>query len=246
MREWGESCLRYPNQIQPYFAKVFGDRGFLWKKNDLESNIQVSTTDTSSAGSNDFQTLGIDNLEAQCLPSWQFHSRLEEDASKSKLDATPYVQRTVANVSGEWALYSQTTVTSGHITATVYRYKSATCNCDSEDEDEDEDFDDENESQGEAEISKTGMLHEPSIWFLSAANNDQSMKWFHHVTKTGLLQKSAPVFVPGTPFLLWPQGSTNILVIDTNTWKSTISKLPARKSNDDLVLISQGMLISLF
>lgn len=245
MREWGESCLRYPDQIQPYFAKVFGDRGFWSKKEGSNSKAQVTTIDTTSDASKTLYDLGVEDLEEQCLPTWQMHSRVEQDASKSALDESPYIQQKIAKIPGDWALYSQATVKRKHTTATVYRYKLATCNCDSEDEDEDEESDDENESQGKAETYITGMLHEPSIWFLSVANTGTSKEWFYHVTKTGLLQKSAPVFVPGTPFLLWPQDSTHLLVNDTNTFASTLSKVPPSKVDGNLVLISQGSHIPL-
>lgn len=96
-------------------------------------------------------------------------------------------------------LYVQASVRSGHVIATVYRYKFTTCNCESEDEESDN----ETETEDDKAASKD-EIHEPSIRFMSIHTSDRPLMCFHLVTEIGILQKSAPVFASGTSILLWP------------------------------------------
>lgn len=231
VREWGEVLVKHPGQIQDYFAKILGNRGFWFVKSREDSGVRVKLIDTSTSLST---IIGLGSVEEQCMPAWQIEAVPKLGAKTMGGRKTPiYITETITKTKSQWDLQHRATVRYGQKAATIYRYKSRTSGTLAKEDESDED------SSGEDD-DKNGTSHEPSIWFLSLTNGSDTLKWFHHITKSGIVQRSAPIFIHGTPWLLWPQDESAILILNLDTWKSHISKLPAVRRVGDCMMISQG------
>jgi hypothetical protein len=231
VREWGDVLVRYPNQIQHYFATALGSHGFWFlEEEEKSSTVNVKILENLTNISN---VLGLADVEIKCTPVWQLQKAVKDSTSIRSHEASGYISKLTTKIRGPWELDGTATMKNGEIVATVYRYKSQASSTDTKD-DSDEEADDEDEDKG------SNNFHEFSIWLLSVDDGKGTTKWFHHATQTGMLQKSTPIFMPNVSWLLWPQDESTILRIDLNTWISDITKLPSTQKVGDRILVSQG------
>jgi hypothetical protein len=226
VREWAEVLVRYPDKIQKYFAQVLGSRSF-WNTEDTAKGVNITTAEGVTA----VHDLLSGCTNQQCLtPLWTASPTIDETRVQPDGGGrSQYVEDVLNKHWGEWKFQRSATIRRERLNAVVSRYHLKTL---VEDEDSDSDSDAE-----EAPASLTP--HQPSIWFLRVMDGEGAYHWFHHVTKSGFLQKSEPILLPKAPWLLWPQDEFSALLINIETWESSLNILP-ESAKTDLMLISQG------
>ncbi|KAH6717311.1 hypothetical protein BKA61DRAFT_321465 [Leptodontidium sp. MPI-SDFR-AT-0119] len=230
VREWGEVLLRYPDKIQTYFTKVLGPRSF-WNVEDGQEGVEVKCFDQSIELEH---ILKSHTADCYSIPTWHTQT-MDGDLPLADLLRGPYIKNTLKEYRGDWKFHHCATVIQGETSATVYRYKQKPEP--SSKSAEDSDTDSESETS-EDEIPAAAIVADPAIWFLSVVNNSKDIHWFHHKAKAGILQKSTPVFIPGGPWLLWPQNESIFFFLNTNTKNTSVFTLPS-SGVSDLMLISQ-------
>jgi hypothetical protein len=225
VREWGDVLIRNPDKIQQYFAKVLGHRGFWYVKDNPAAKANVSILST---------VLGYQDMETSCAPIWQSQP-LDMNLIGTKTgEASLYVTKAFAKIRGSWNFQHFATVKSEKLTAVVARYSLASSN-------DFNDSDDSDEESADEDAPKQGSVHVNVLWFLCITDGIGKTKWFHHTMKTGNLQKSVPIFVDRTPWLLWPQGESTLLKINVNTFESSEIQLPLLETKQmDFGLVHQG------
>jgi hypothetical protein len=232
VREWGEVLVKYPDQIQHYFAKTFGNRGLWFVKEDGKFVVEVRILD------NNVNLSGLPGLEdveeMSTLKSQDLTDLSKKAQDESNHDSLKYISEITGEIRGKWEIQYKATARCERLAATVYRYGSQTSVKLNQDDSSDDD------DSGEEEEAGSNGFQEPAIWFLSVTDSRGTTKWFHHLTKTAMVHKSVPIFVPSESWLLWPQNDSNILIINTNTWEIRKIKLIASKKETGRILVSQG------
>ncbi|KAL2060902.1 hypothetical protein VTL71DRAFT_8954 [Oculimacula yallundae] len=226
VREWGEALLRYPNRIQTYFAKILGPKSF-WQVEDNSETINVKCFEQDM----DFENF----LESQLTSSTCYTRSIDENHQLKGLSETPYIKDTLKTYRGHWELDRCSIVKLKDTSAIVYRYKQRPAP--SKDDKDDSDSDSETETS-EEELPAKPLVTDPAIWFMSFTSSLNAVNWFHYKSKAGILQKSPPVFIPGSQWLLWPQDDTKIFFINTETLETSVTVFKPVDS-PDLMLISQ-------
>jgi hypothetical protein len=233
VREFGEVLVRHPDEIQQYFAKILGSRSFWYTKGSAKEKAEVRTVE----GPTTLQKL-LEPYQADDLSTVQFRAQDEDDngAMKSTETTNNYIQDVLKQNRGDWKLDQIHTIQQSKRNATIHRYKLVSIPVS---EDEDDSSDDSSDDE-KSEPAPPEMATEPAIWFLSVTTNDkEEPHFYHHMSKVGVLQKSIPLFITGSPYLLWPQEEDSLAIINLKTWKCSLTALP-KSENTDLLLLSQG------
>lgn len=231
VREWCEVLMKHPDMIQKYFSEILGPRNF-WNTDQSRNNVKIRTAYGSDA------ILELLGSLHKTISTWDSSTPATSFKDEKLPDFDQYIHNVLKKHRGTWVLSRRCTVEQGEISATVYRFQQAVSpQEDQNDDSEEEDTDDETISPA---------THEPAIWFLSVNDAHQDFRWFHYVTKSGILQKSKPVFGQGMKWLMWPQDGSAIFMNDLETWKSSLVNLPTPKKEDhgndeQILLISQGI-----
>ncbi|PVH81019.1 hypothetical protein DL98DRAFT_654227 [Cadophora sp. DSE1049] len=229
VREWGEVLLRYPDKIQTYFAKALGPKSF-WDVKGEQDGVKLECFDTS---------LGIQDLvtrydtDSSCLPTWQTQT-VNRNLSIKETTKEPYIRNTLKGFRGDWQFQHCATVSEQGISATVYRYKQKSKTFKAGD-----DSDSESEIEtSEDDVPAAPPVTDPAIWFTSLAKSSADVHWFHHKPKAGILQYSAPIFIPSSQWLMWPQDESTFFFVNTDTLESSVFTLPCA-STPDLMMLAQ-------
>lgn len=234
VREWGEVLLRYPDKIQTYFASVLGPKSF-WHVNNQPSDVKVDCFDETLHQQDRVIKYHTANSGS---PTWHRGSPVDV------LTQASYIKDTVRGYRGDWQYQHHATVSQQDVSASIYRYKQKSKNSKAGD---DTDSDTENDTETETsedEVLAVPVASDPAIWFLSVTTGPNDVRWFHHKAKAGILQKSAPIFIPSSQWLLWPQDESKFLFLNTNKFETSVFSLLSMLT-PDLMIISQGMYLAL-
>ncbi|KAK0101958.1 hypothetical protein ONS95_001233 [Cadophora gregata] len=229
VRDWGEVLLRYPDKIQTYFAKVLGSKSF-WYIEDQPDNVKVKCCDKSFGFEDLSKMYSTGNVPS---PRWHTQTRKNEFPHEESTEVS-YIKNTLKEYRGDWEFQHCAIVSQQTASATIYRYQQKPKTSKADD-----DSDSESELEtSEDEVITAPLASDPAIWFMSVATSPGDVHWFHHKSKAAILQKSAPIFVPDSQWLLWPQDESTLFFLNTKTLKTSTFNLPS-KAMPDLMMISQ-------
>ena len=226
VREWAEVLVRHPNGIQEYFAQLLGPRSF-WNTEKRAKGVEVITAEGPKAIQSLFES---GKAETQTTPIWTSEPTSEKIVKEHDKGSPAYINDVLEKNGGEWHIDQRSFTKQIEVTATVYRYQMQTsAEAEADDSDEGDSDDDTNASP---------KTRQPVIWFLAVTDGEGLSHWYHYAAKSVINQKSAPLFIPHTSWLLWAQDES-VMLLNIKTWSSTVIGLPDSEKSD-LVLISQG------
>jgi hypothetical protein len=234
VREFGEVLVRHPDDIRHYFAKMLGSRGFWYTGGSIEEKTEVKTVQGSTTLQELLEPYQVDELSTA---QSQTQDTDDKAATKSTETMKSYIQGVLKENRGDWKFDHVHTVKQSERNATIHRYKLVSMPVS---EDEEDDSGDESSDDEKPKPAPPEMADEPAIWFLSVTTNDkEEPHFYHHITKVGVLQKLVPLFLTGSPYLLWPQEENSVAIINLNTRKCSLTNLP-KSDKTDMLLLSQG------
>jgi len=230
VREWGDVLVRNPDHVQRYFTKVFGDQTFWNRKSVSEGTVEVKTWEGENAYDELLESYGLETISTS--------PKLTEDIIEESVEVTAdYIKSVLHKEAGFWDLDHSVQIRNGDFCSVVYRYKlQHTSSQDVEAADSDDDISDSGfEDEIELLSSKT-----KSLWFLSVTTRQGECHWYHHISNSTTVQASIPLFIHNTSLVFWSQDDQSALLIDRDTWASSVKEMPATESTDS-ILILQGL-----
>ena len=235
VKEWAEALVGHPDKIERYFTQVLGSRSFWNEKPVAKASVRVTTLE-----GNMYVPKNLEKVEELCHPTWHTKATGELNLQTGVDESIPqYIKNVLEKLSGKWNFSRSTTVECAGVTVVVYRYHQYLATS-REEEDETKDDREEDNDDEDGNI-KPSLAHESAAsWFLSVSRGGEATHWFDHVAKSGVLQKSAPIFIPQRPWLLWSHDESSLFVLNLDTWASSDIPLPPQEKSE-LVLVSLGM-----
>jgi hypothetical protein len=237
VREWGEVLVRNPDKIQQYFPKVLGKRSFWNTENTSNKLVKVKTAEGASAIT---QLLEPYEVDVDSIPTVAHQdSKKNSTACNDMSWQSEYIKNVLQNQKRAWIFDHSTALNMGSSHATVHRYKFQAGSPADDSDDSDSDSDSDVFDSGYDDEENQSSANEGSLWFLSVTSEKGESRWYHHISKSTALQRSLPIFVAQTSWLIWPQDDSSMLLLDLKTWKPSISTFPQLEKTDSQ-LISQG------